>query len=63
MKGGTKIMFEQPAGTFAITEQGDLGLGLTPIDEAAVKKDKDDKRKDDKRKDKKESESWDSIEK
>lgn len=51
-------MFEQPAGTFAITEQGDLGLGLTPIDEAAVKKDKDDKRKD-----KKESESWDSIEK
>lgn len=58
MKGGTKIMFEQPAGTFAITEQGDLGLGLTPIDEAAVKKDKDDKRKD-----KKESESWDSIEK
>ena len=27
----------------AITEQGDLGLGLTPVDESAVKKEEKDK--------------------
>lgn len=41
-------MFEQPSGTFAITEQGDLGLGLISIDES-VTQDKKDKNEDEKK--------------
>lgn len=41
-------MFEQPSGAFVVTEQGDLGLGLTPIDEGFTQD--DDKCKDEKEK-------------
>lgn len=43
-------MFKQPTGgTYAITEQGDLGLGLTPVDEQALNNEKkEDKKKDEK---------------
>lgn len=34
-------------GTYAITEQGDLGLGLTPVDEGVIKTE-DDKEKNQK---------------
>lgn len=38
-------MFEQPTGgAYVITEQGDLGLGLTPIDEQALDKSKKEKK-------------------
>ena len=30
-------------GSYAITEQGDLGLGLTPIDESAIKEKENDR--------------------
>lgn len=33
---------QQPAGTYAIAEQGDLGLGLNPIDESALNEEKED---------------------
>lgn len=37
---------QYPSGSFAITEQGDLGLGLTPIDESVLEKDKENKDKE-----------------
>lgn len=37
------------AGDYVITEQGDLGLGLTPVVEEDVKVVKDDKEKKDKK--------------
>lgn len=41
-------MIKQPSGAFAITEQGDLGLGLTPINEEVLE-DKDKRDKEDKK--------------
>lgn len=39
-------MEQQPNGSYAITEQGDLGLGLTPIDESVMEKEKENKDKE-----------------
>lgn len=35
-------------GSYVISEQGDLGLGLTPVNEAEIKKDLRDKEKESK---------------
>lgn len=37
----TQYWQEQKDGSFAITEQGDLGLGLTPINESEQENKKD----------------------
>ena len=41
----TQYWQEQKDGSFAITEQGDLGLGLTPINESEQENQKDKKDK------------------
>lgn len=37
-------------GSYAITEQGDLGLGLTPVDESVIKEQKEKEETSDKQK-------------